>query len=92
MTNYLRIALAVIAGGVCVSAQAPSGPRAVSVSPSTGTGAGRTFTFTYSDTAGGSDIATAEAAIVSGTTLTGVNACYFFANGSQLWLRDDAHT
>jgi hypothetical protein len=67
-------------------------PSVVSVSPGAGTGAGRTFTFVYSDPDGASDIATTEALMVSGTELDGVNACYFFASGNQMWLRDDAHS
>lgn len=74
------------------SAMTSTSPSVVSVSPGLGTGAGRTFTFVYSDPDGASDIATTEALIAGGTELTGVNACYFFASGNQLWLRDDAHS
>ncbi len=74
------------------SAQASTGPNVVSVSPGSGAGAGRTFTFSYSDPDGASDIATTEGLIVSGTEVVGLNACYFFAAGNRLWLRDDAHS
>jgi hypothetical protein len=73
-------------------AQTPAGPNVVSLSPGSGVGAGRTFTFAYSDPDGASDIATTEGLIVSGTDLVGLNACYFFTAGNQVWLRDDGHS
>ena len=74
------------------SAQTPRAPSVVSASPGSGAGAGRTFTFSFSDPDGASDFATTEVLVVSGTELAGLNACYFFATGNQLWLRDDAHS
>lgn len=68
-----------------------AGPDVVAVSPGAGAGPGRTFTFIYSDAEGASDIAATEAVIVSGTDLTGVNACFIHASGNQFWLRDDAN-
>ncbi len=86
------VCLGVGSSGDRVSASTSTGPQAVSVSPASGTGAGRTFSFVYSDPDGASDILTAEALIVSGTTVTGVNSCYFFAAGNQIWLRDNANS
>lgn len=74
-------------GGPAVAA----GPEVVAVSPGAGAGAGRTFTFTYSDADGASDIDATEAVIVSGTDLTGVDACFVHASGNAFWLRDDTN-
>lgn len=60
-----------------------AGPEVVAVSPGAGAGAGRTFTFTYADPDGASDIDATEAVIVSGTDLTGVDACFVHASGNS---------
>ena len=74
-----------------VRPSAAAEPEVVAVSPGAGAGAGRTFTFTYSDPDGASDIAATEAVIVSGTDLTGVDACFIHASGNAFWLRDDTN-
>ncbi len=62
------------------------------MTPGLGTGAGHTFTFVYSDVDGAADISTTEGLIANGTLVSGAGACYFFAAGNRLFLRDDAHT
>ena len=60
--------------------------------PLLGEGAGRVFTFVFSHPSGGSAIDTVQALVATGSTVSGVNNCYFFAQGNSLWLRNDAHT
>jgi len=77
---------------IALSARRTAGPQVVSATPASGTGAGQTFSFTYSDPDGAWNILTTEAVIVSGTQLTGLRSCYFYAEGDQIRLRDDANS
>ncbi len=67
--------------------------QAVSVTPATGIGAGRTFTFTFSDSDRLSNIVTTEVWLGSAAPVAGATGmCDFYADASQLWLRNDANT
>ena len=66
----------------------PTAPEAVSVTPASGTGSSQTFRYVFSDANGFGDIASTN--IVIQTAVNGVNACYIYRSGNQLWLANDA--
>jgi hypothetical protein len=65
-------------------------PTPVSVTPSSGTGSAQTFSFLFSDTGGAGSIIWTQ--LMINQTLTTTSSCWFYYDGTLLYLYNDADT